>query len=159
MQIIQPAHNKPASQVKNWKQIETDAIELRKLIRKGGFRGHYDDGFAISHAQVSNEPMNFFIVNEEIEKGKLRKVFGHWCIINLEIIKFGNPVSIEEACMSFPFRKPKRVNRMAKIKAKYKVPFWFGTMRSKTKTLTDLPAFICQHELEFSVGKSIYFSK
>jgi len=152
-----PAHNKPASKVKNWKEIKDDAIELRKLIRKGGFNGHYDDGFAISHAQVSDKPMNFFVINEEIEKGKIKKMFGYsWCIINLKIIKFGHPVSIKEACMSWPFRKPKRVNRMAKIKAKYQVPFWFGTMRSKTKTLTDLPAFICQHEVEHSAGRNIY---
>lgn len=159
LKIIQPAHNKPASKVKNWDEIKADATELRRIIRKGGFSGHYDDAFAISHAQVSNKPMNFFVINEDTNKGVIRKVFGSWCIINLKMIKFGKPVSVKEGCMSWPFRKPKKVNRMAEIKAKYKVPFWFGTLISKTKTLTDLPAFIAQHETEHAAGQNIYGKK
>ncbi len=156
MKIILPAHNKPSSPVKNWKEIKEDAIELRKLILKGNFPGHYKDAFAISHAQVSNKPKTFFVINEEIKKGSIKKAFSSWCIINLKIVKFSNLVSFEEACMSWPFRKPKKVNRMSIIKAKYQVPFWFGTLRKKTKTLTELSAFIAQHELEHSVGKNVY---
>lgn len=156
MNLIKPCPHKPAKTVKKWSEIKDDAMELRKLIIKGNFAGHYKDGFAISHASVSEKPMNFFVINEITHKGEILKMFGHWCIINLKIIKYGHPVSFEEACMSFPFLKPKKINRMAKIKVVFQVPSWLGTMRKKTKTLTSVAAFICQHELEHAAGKNIY---
>jgi len=156
LEIILPAHHKHSQTVKNWKEISSDATEMRKMILANNFIGHYSGGFALAHSQVSNDPKKFFVINEVVQDGILLKTFKHWCIINLKIIKFGHPVSFEEACLSFPFRKVKKVNRMAKIKVIYQIPSYFGTMRKKKKELIDIAAFICQHELAHFVGKNIY---
>ena len=159
IQIIQPAHNHKADKVKNWKEIKEEAFQLRDFIQNGTFNGHYDKAYAISHAQVSNDPKRFFVINEKIMEGALLKEFGSWCIINAEILQFGAPISIHEACMSFPFRNPKKVDRFANIKGRYQVTFWFGTLRRKTKRLRDVSALIVQHENQHSSGSSIYFEK
>lgn len=155
MEIIQPAHKIHANKVKNWRQIKKEALVLRDFIQNGKFKGDYSQAYAISHAQVSDKPMWYFVLNESIEDGWLKKQFGSWCIVNAEIIKFGDPCSFEEACMSFPFRKPKRINRFNDIIVKYKVPY-MGILWSKKKQFKELPAFIIQHEQSHNVGENIY---
>lgn len=155
MQIIRPCHNIPAEQVKNWKEIKKEALELRKFIKKPEVEGYYKAAYAISHAQVSNKPKNFFVLSEVTADRKLIKMFGSWCIINLKIVQFGDPVYWKEACMSFPFRIERRVDRMNKITVKYRVPFFFWS-RPVVRKFEGLPAFICQHETEHGAGKNIY---
>lgn len=154
MNIIRPAHNLVAQKVKSWKQIKEVALELRKFTNNPiGVEGYYKTAYAISHAQVSNEPLNFFTINEEHKD--LIKLFGSWCIINLRIIKQEQAVYWKEACMSFPFREAKNTDRFNKVTVKYRVPFlWFT--RPVKRHFIGLPAFICQHELEHSLGKNIY---
>ena len=86
MQIIKPCHNKIATKVKSWRSIKKEAFELREFINAKGFKGNWDDAFAISHTQVSEEPKRFFVLNEI----KIKR-WGHWCIINLKIIKKSVP--------------------------------------------------------------------
>ena len=155
MKILQPAHNKPATQVENWKQIKKEAQELRQFIKAGPFEGDYQSAYAISHAQVSEAPLHFFVINEELEKGQLKKWFGSWCVFNFKILETDDPVSWLEACMSFPHRKPKNTDRFYKIKAEYRIPFlWWS--RKVTRRLKELPAFICAHEDDHAHGRNIY---
>jgi len=156
--IIMPCHNKVTKNCPSWKYIKHEAECLRKFIQEGKFEGDYDSAFAISHAQVSNTPLNFFVINEKTEKGILKKHFGSWCMINPRIVAASDPVSWEEGCMGFPHRRPKRINRLNKIKAVYYVPFLW-TWRKVTRRLKGLPAFIVQHEIEHCQGKNIYFKK
>lgn len=160
MKILLPAHNKPAVKVKNWKEIEEEALELRKFVRKGKYEGHYLSAYAISHAQISNEPKSYFVINENLRDRdtgiKLKKWFGHWCIINLEILDVKEKMRYNEACMSFPFRGPKWTDRFRIAKVKYWVPFWFGLLRPVRKKLKDVPAIVAQHEEMHSSGKNIY---
>ena len=156
MKIIQPAHSKKATLVKDWNEIKEDAKELRDFINNGKFDGHYDKAFAISHAQVSENPKHFFVVNKEYEK-----LFGTWCVINQSLApKKGmnacrEPGDYEEACMSFPFRKPKKVERFYKIRVKYYKPSLFGLV-AKIKDLEGLAALIVQHESGHNSGRNIY---
>ena len=156
MKIIKPAHNKSAEPVKNWAEIKKEAKVLREFVNHGKFEGGYDKAYAISHAQVSENPKMFFVVHKEYEK-----MFGSWCVINQSLAPKGKspavsePVELPEACMSFPYRKPKRMDRFNKFRIKYKVPFLW-TWRTKVKDLEGLPAFIAQHEAGHTAGKNIY---
>ena len=156
MNIIRPAHNQVAKKVKSWSQIKEQATELRQFIgmTEGIVEGYYKTAYAISHAQVSPEPFDFFVVNEE--KNDLIKLFGSWCIINPRIIKQEEEVYWKEACMSFPYYKERNVDRFNKITITYKIPFFKYFMRSVTKHFIGLPAFICQHEQEHANGTNIY---
>ncbi len=147
--------------MKSVKEIKSEMEDLRELVRHGKFEGHYARAYAISHAQVSTTPKHFFVINEDIEteidgkKYTLKQLFGHWCIINAEILNRSMPIEWEDACMSFPWRKPKRIERYAMVKAAYWIPF-LGTWRKKEKMFKGLPALILQHELEHALGKNIY---
>ena len=154
MKIVRPAHNKKAEKVKSWSQIKDMAQELREFTNDPkDVEGHYKTAYAISHAQVSEEPLSFFCLNEK--HPDLIKLFGHWCIINPRITKTEEPVYWKEACMSFPYRKPTNVDRFNKVTVKYSVPFlWFT--RPVTRHFIGLPSFICQHEIEHSMGTNIY---
>lgn len=156
MKIIQPAHNIPAEKVKNWREIKKEATEMVTFMKSGNFNGYWKSAFALSQAQISNNPKNYFVLNDEVASGDLVKKFGHWCIMNPRIVQFGDPVYWKEACMSFPFRKERRVDRMNKVTAEYYIPF-LGIFWRKTKRKFDgLPAFILQHEIEHATGQNIY---
>jgi peptide deformylase len=151
MQIIKPLDNRISTKVKNWGEIKEEASELMEVMKNKQFDGYWDDAFAISHTQVSKEPKRFFVINE-----KLIDEFGSWCIVNLEILKKYEKCLYPEACMSFPYRKEKSVERYAKIKVRYFVPFLNMFLIPKWKTFKNLNAFICQHEYDHSCGKNIY---
>lgn len=156
MKIIQPAHNKVASPVTSWAEIKEEAKALREFVNHGKFEGNYDKAFAISHVQVSDTPKSFFVVHKDFEK-----LFGTWCVINQSLApKKGQnacrePVEWEEACMSFPYRKPKRTERFMIMRVTYKAPF-FWSWRTITRELKELPAFIIQHEAGLAAGTNIY---
>lgn len=151
MKIIRPLTNIVSSKVKNWKQIRSEALELREFLKAKDFDGYWQDAFAISHTQVCKEPKNFFVVHDQ-----LIKKFGHWCIINLKIIKKSKPCTFPEGCMSFPFRKEKRVDRFAEVLVLYYVPVFNLFLIPKWKKFKNLEAFICQHEFDHSKGENIY---
>lgn len=152
MKII-PLHHQKAEKVKSWSSIKKEAQEILDMMLEGDFTGHYQKAYAVSQAQVSDKPLSYFVLNNTYKD--LVKMFGHWCIINLKIKTKSQPVYWKEACMSFPWREPKNVDRFNIVKVKYRVPFlWFT--RPMTKTFTGLSAFICQHEFEHSMGINIY---
>lgn len=153
--IIKPAHNKPAMMCKSWQFIKCEAEQLRELMKRGEFEGKYKSAYAISHAQVSHAPLHFFVINEELEEGKLMKYFGHWCVFNFKILETDDPVYWPEACMSFPHRDPKNTDRWNKIKVEYRIPF-LRWSRKITRRFRGLPAFLVQHELEHALGKNLY---
>ena len=157
MKIIRPCHHKVAEKVKSWLSIKKEALELREFIKhtKENVEGYYKTAYAISHVQVSENPKNFFVLGEALRDDGLVSVYGHWCIINLEIVAEEEPVWFTEACMSFPFRKEKPVARMKKVTVKYRVPFlWFT--RPVTRKLAGLCAYIAQHESDHANGINIY---
>ena len=161
MKIILPYHNNISEKVKSWRQIKEVAEELRAYIRAGKFEGYYDNAYAIAHMQVEEkDPKTFFVLNEDMSdseagKGFLKDIFGHWCVINPSIIKFSEPCSFKEGCMSFPLLKPRNKNRMYEITVIYYIPKW-GILWRKKKKLEGIYAFIMQHELEHLSGTNMY---
>ena len=153
MKIILPNQNIPATKVRSWREIKKEAQELREFTNNPDVEGFWKSAYAVSHAQVSDQPKDFFTINEKHQY--LIKEFGHWCIINLEIVSKKEEVYWKEGCMSFPYRKERNVDRFNKITVKYRIPF-LGFTRSVTRSFVGLPAFICQHEKEHSEGKNIY---
>lgn len=155
MNILRPAHGLLATRVKSWNEIKVEALELREFIKttENNVEGYWKKAYAISHAQVSYRPKDFFVVNEWYTD--LIELFGTWCVINPKIIRSGEEVYWKEACMSFPHRQPTNVDRFNKIIIEYSIPFlWFT--RTVRRKFIGLPAFICQHEIEHRDGKNIY---
>lgn len=155
MKIILPAHNKPAKKCRSWEEIKYEASELREFIKTGKFEGRYEKAYAISHAQVSETPLQFFVVSEEHQDKEIVKWFSHWCIINAKIVSHSDQIYWDEACMSFPYNKPKRTYRWNKITVEYYVPFLW-TWRKIRRKLIGLPAFMIQHEVDHAEGRNIY---
>jgi peptide deformylase len=154
MHIIKPLTNKVSEKVKSWSQIKKEALELKEFMDAKKFEGQWKDAWAISHCQVSNEPKSFFVVNKKVEQK-----FGHWCIINLKIVKQTDPCLYPEACMSFMFRQPKKVKRFVKVTVTYSTPFlnlFLVPRRRKFNGDKDIEAFIVQHESDHSHGQNIY---
>lgn len=155
MKILTPAHNLKAKPVKNWREIKKEALELRDFIKKGEFEGYHSTAYAISQVQVSTDPKSYFVINEDLKDGEIRKAFGHWCIVNLKIIKVKDPVYFKEGCLSWPYREIKETARFNKITVKYQVPFlWFLIPRKRK--LEGLCAFISAHENDHQNGRNIY---
>ena len=152
MQIIK-SHHILASQVSSWGEIKKEAKEIHELINKGNFEGLHQEAVAIAHAQVSEEPKNFFVLHESMER-----FFGTWCVVNLEItsVELGNTTILSyEGCMSFPDRKETYIKRCNIISVKYQVPF-LGFLKTKTARLEGLPSHIVQHEFDHERGINIY---
>lgn len=160
MQILRPGHNIPATKVRKWKEIEADARRMRILAMREDFEGQYSSCYAIAHGQVSREPEWFFVINEEQkdENDKnIAKQVGSWCVINAEILETKHLIRWQEACMTFPHRQPKKIERYNEIKVKYQIPSFGGRwLWWRTKTFTGVIAFMFQHEQQHQLGENIY---
>jgi len=163
MEIIK-VHYKISKPVKNWKEIEKEALELLRYLHFGNFKGNWNKAFAISHCQVSETPYAFFVVSQDV---LAEKMFESYFIINPEIIeapatkdvagnKVPNEVEYEEACMSFPFRLARRIKRYDYIKVRYQIPTWHG-LKTIKRELKGIASEIFQHEYDHLQGRNIYF--
>lgn len=179
MELIK-IHYNPAKPVTSYKEIETEIVKLKKFIVEADKKR---ECYAIHHGQVHPHPYNFFVVHPRYCLGNDR-LFNHNVIINPKIIssipylkpEFKDtglpddsrghatyaqmPKIIEsqfelEGCMSFPFRKPKRVQRFVRIKVSYQNE----KLEPITTILEGPAAQIFQHETDHASGKNIFFNK
>jgi len=70
-----------------------------------------------------------------------------------------NVIPMEEGCMSFPQRKPKKVDRVFRVKVRYWYPvefLGFKFLWRKTEEVEGLKAQIFQHEIQHFEGENIY---
>jgi peptide deformylase len=67
-----------------------------------------------------------------------------------------NTVKYDEPCMSFPFRKPKRLVRYDLITVTYQIKGLLG-LKKVTKELSGIQSEIFQHECQHLEGKNIFF--
>lgn len=172
IKLIKPHYNSSIP-VSKYSEIKKDAEELLKLVDQE-FEGSYAEAYALSHCQVREHPFAFFVLNSKIVKEW--KAFPHRVIINPKIIsvpakaevlddqgkvaKIRNEMFIEEACMWFPHRRPKKLRRYYQIRVQYQIPFFFGLfLRTITEDCDRLKAHILQHNIDHINGKNIYFSK
>ncbi len=160
IKIRKPLGSEVSEKVKSWSQIKTEAWELKKFMDDKKFEGHWEDAYAISHTQVSEKPLAFFVLNKNMVK-----TFGSWCIVNLKIVKQAKPCTFPEGCMSFMYRGVKTVNRFADITVTYWTPFlnlFLIPHRRRFKAPLNtgdkgtVAPFICAHEADHMAGKNIY---
>jgi peptide deformylase len=169
MQII-PIHYKVSERVRRYSQIEQDAEEMKKMLDRRGFHGHHNAGYALAHAQVSENPFSFFVVDQAlIEDGSYKERV----IINPKILKAPyhidakmldgslgkkpNAKEYAEGCLSFPYRRQKRLNRFDRIKVAYRVKSRFWGLKRRTRWLDGLASQVFQHEFDHCNGQNIFF--
>lgn len=161
----------PAREVKAWDEIREDAEMMAEFVTRK-FPGLHEAAFALSHCQVSEGiAYAFFVVHPDLVKQKL---FRHGTVVvNPKIVgkpdeirfpgqfpgkvkpKVKNGFTVEEACMSFPFRKPKNCYRYHEVEVEYQTPGLFG-LKTRRETLTGLASHIFQHECDHAEGRNIY---
>lgn len=169
MQIIKP-HYVKSKRVKRYSQIRREVKEMKVFVKSEFTVGLFKEAYSLAHCEVEMCAYAFFVVNPKLTK---KKVFKHNVMINPKItkipktIKFkadkenkdrDNNMEIREACMMFPHRKPKRLDRPYRIKVKYQVPFFFGLfLRTIRETFEGLQSQVFQHNVEHINGKNIFF--
>lgn len=176
MEIVKN-HFTPSRRVDEYSQIAEIVDEMIPFVDKGIKKGEYQSAFAVSHAQVSDKPWNFFVVASGYVSKPWKKG-NYWpahAIINPQILEADDKIEIgklpdgkpdirqnvrtyQEACFSFPFRKPKNVRRYYKIKVRYQIKGFFG-LKTITEEIEGLRAHIFQHEFMHSIGENIYMPK
>src|SRR3990167_1841227 len=155
MKIIRPDWQ-PSRPVQNWKEIGEQVLMMRNFIVTNKFEGNWDKAYSLSHCQVRVEGhFAFFVVHPDHVGPK--KMFQYDMIVNPEIVSVEEKTKerMEEACMSFPYRTAKKMDRYYVIKVKYQVKGWFGLKIIEEETM-GLKAQIFQHEIDHCRGKSIY---
>ncbi len=150
MKII-PIHNKISKAVGSYSEIKSEAEKMLDLVSRKDHIGKWKEAVAISHCQVSEDPLAFFVVSE-VAAG----FFGSKVIINARILEKSDPFQYKEACMSFPFRDAIKIRRYNWIKVVYFIPNENDELVYIEKEFMAFPAFIMQHEIAHSHGKNIY---
>lgn len=154
MNII-PIHYTPSLPVSNWIHIESEANEMSVLIR-----ANPNTMFALHHSQVSEKPFNFFVLDDNLLLGEI-EALGSRFIINPRIISSleGTEKSVDEGCVSFPYRKQKKVERAMVVVVEYDIPDPLSPngLAHKQKQVERIIAQIFQHEADHAEGKNIYF--
>jgi peptide deformylase len=171
MEII-PIHYTQSAPVteENLKQAMKEARAIATLVDRNKFARNRQC-ISIHHSQVSEKPFNFFVLDK-----RWQKHFGlpSRFIINPTFLPANvkNPVTknlepvgtirIEEACMSFPNRSEKKVDRYPAIYAGWEVPRIIAGIVLGTKTyereLGGKAAQMFQHECDHAAGKNIYYT-
>jgi peptide deformylase len=160
-------HFKVSKPVNSYAEIRKEAQALKDFVDCGSLSGLYNKAYAIAHAQVSETPYAFFVVSNEMIRDKQ---FPARVIINPEIlssptfldvqgVQILNSTEADEPCLSFPFRKPKRITRYNSIKVRYRIPAMFGFyLKTIEQDLTGVVSGIFQHEYDHTQGKNIFFN-
>lgn len=133
-------------------RLMSKMIQTYKDPRGKGPESHY----ALHHSQFSSDPYNFFVVNPFVVGASPAEIV---VVINPKILERDRSTkkTVTEACMSFPFRPGKKVQRFDKIKVSYQVPAEDGkTMKVKEEEISGFMAQIFQHEAEHAQGSHIY---
>lgn len=79
-----------------------------------------------------------------------------------EVQKTSNVIPMQEGCMSFPLRKPKKIDRIFQVKVRYWYPvefLGFKFLWRKTEVVEGLKAQIFQHEIQHFEAENIYHKK
>lgn len=175
MQIV-PIHYRISEKVRKFSDIKQDAAEMAEMLAEGKFTGYYPKGYALAHAQVSDSPSAFFVVDAGLVRDD---AFEHPVIINPRVLESPvyheftkaekkmkldknyrrvNHKQYEEGCLSFPYRRAKRLNRFDRIKVKYQTPGGLFGLKTHVKWLEGLPSQVFQHEYDHIMGCNIFFN-
>ena len=145
MHII-PPHNNVSRPITpdDYRDVIRDAADMLELCNTR--HGLYPSGYAVAHAQVSENPLRFFVANN-----------GNIVINPIIIRKTKTPVKRIEGCLSYPDNKPIEVMRSNKCEVEYEVlnPI-MRTTTKRTENMSGLQAQIFQHEIDHMDGHCIY---
>lgn len=160
IQIIIPAHDKKAKNVIDLAHIKEAIDDMKDWLSANSVRlnkeGDSIRSVALAHAQVSNDPYNFFVVAAPYKHFfNDRRV-----IINARILEVEGETDFEEGCLSFPHQETVKTRRFNRIKVEYQVPRADSkTMKTSTEWFEGIPAFIIQHEADHAKGINIFNGK
>lgn len=158
MNILQPPHHISGKHVDSWEDIRNDAFDMLELLNTGGFGGLYQDGFALSHAQVSQTPYRFFVTHKSWDNVLPRVV------CNARILDASDPQTFLEACLSFPHRQTIKTKRYWSIDVEFDVPpidgikslLGLDSLTKRQAHFDGLAAYLFQHEIDHANGKNVY---
>jgi peptide deformylase len=155
MKILLPPHYNPSMKVQNWLQIESDALEMAKLVDGEEL---CDRSVALHHAQVCEKPFNFFVINPKHIKEQVEGL-GSRYIINPRIVALepGAMVFVDEGCLSFPHRKMRKKERCLVAQVEYQI-FDGKELITKEVLVDRIIAQMFQHECEHGEGRNMYFN-
>jgi len=109
------------------------------------------------------ELQTHFEKKKEVQKTVMNEKTGRREIKDVvDTYKVPNIVPMEEGCMSFPHRKPKKIDRIFRVKVAYSYPvtIWgFTFLWPKREWVEGLKAQIFQHEQGHFEGENIYYPK
>ena len=184
MELIK-IHYTPSKEVKEFREIEQEVATLKKFIveadkKRQCYAIHHSQvnphpyNFFVVHARyclgddrlfndrviinpviVENVPLvrpGWDEVNDPKWDEKTREtMYSRWQKMPAVLVSQLE----QEGCMSFPFRKPKKVDRFVSVKVSY-VNEKFEPV---TTTLDGPAGHIFQHEVDHGLGKNIYFTR
>ena len=151
MKVVLP-HKKQAKPVTHPSQLK-DAYPMIGMLR-GKFAGKWKEGFALSHAQVSDDPYAFFVVSD-----KFKDEFPSQIMANARIIDQADRMPFKEACLSFPHRDVINTTRYRDVQVEAEIPgkqFFNKALKKIMFQVSGLAAFIVQHEIDHAKGINIY---
>lgn len=147
-----------AKKVENFSQIREDARDMLLFLNGDNFQGKYRDGFALSHAQISEKPLQFFVTHRSWSAaGTMPEI-----IINARIVEKMQREPFREACLSYPFRDAIWKQRYWRIEVEYDVPSWYAGLpfsnglKHEQQTFDGIAAIIFQHEIEHAHAVDMY---
>jgi peptide deformylase len=165
-----------ANPISHFEAIKGDVLGMIQIMREMNDEGR--SVLALHHAQVSQKPFDFFVLNMEkiLSMDPNVKMFHSPVVCNARIVGTDVPRAVldahgvtdykgqpkqpmEEGCASFPHRTFKRVDRYFWITVEFEYPDAKDSTKFHKQRL-DLPSIyaqIFQHEIDHGKGKNIYF--
>jgi peptide deformylase len=166
-----PIHYTPSANVTDYtelvRQVTEDFIAW-VWAENGNLQRDPREGWAFSHCQVSETPLNLFVVDDWLVE---KKFFPGAAIFNSRITQTcfppasqlnGKPtgdeqLSVHEGCMSFPFKSLKKVMRWPILEVEYDY-VKDGKLEHAKEIVAGLKGQLFQHAIDHSMGENIYYN-
>lgn len=158
------AHCQVAPIEKPWQLfvVDKDLVEPEKRIKdsKHTLQNAYFEAQAIFNAEILETPHK---VKKEVPQRKVTRDENDKTKVEVEMVmeekEISNVIPVPEACMSFPHRKAKNMERFYEIKVRYQYLDKKGKVKTFEGWVTSLKAHIIQHETDHFQGKNIFHQK
>lgn len=158
MKLLTYPSKKKAKPVTSWRDIREAAFDMLELLNTGKFPRLWQEGFALSHAQVSDDPFDFFVTHKSFE-GLLPRV-----VCNARVVAHWDTETFKEGCLSFPHRQVIKTSRYWGISVEYDVPpidgirslLGLNRLNKEEQSFDGLVSFMFQHEIDHAKGIDIY---
>ena len=150
--MIIPIHYNPSAEVADLQTVLSEAEKMMAFLDSK--ERHI---FALHHSQVTEKPLNFFVISSGESYDWISESLGSRIIINPRVTGGEGPMYMYEGCASFPHRTPKNVLRNTIVQVEFDIPGPDGKFEHKAMMVARIIAQIFQHECDHANGKNIYF--